>query len=174
MLRGINVGGKKSVKMDELKKLYESLGFSAVSSYIQSGNVIFKFKKTDPTVLVQKIERQIIKKHGFSVPVVIRTLESLGKTIENNPFLKKKVDPSKLHVTFLSGIPQKDTVDKMKKIDSGLDRFHQIEWDVYVYCPGGYGETKLSNNYFEKNLLVGATTRNWKTVTTLYEMAKTS
>ena len=94
MLRGIKVRGQKKIKMDELKKLYESLGFKNVQTYIQSGNVIFDFSDTNISKLINKIEQKIKKSFSYDVPVLIRTKNDLQKLIANNPFTKK--DSSKL------------------------------------------------------------------------------
>jgi uncharacterized protein (DUF1697 family) len=95
----------------------------------------------------------------------------MGNIIANNPFLKEKgIDSSKLHVTFLSETVQKGSMKKLETIVTGPDRFYAASGEVYVYCPGGYGRTKLSNNAIEKALLVNATTRNWKTTNVLFEM----
>src|SRR5207245_3566222 len=65
LLRGINVGGHKRVPMDQLRKLCEGLGFGQVKTYIQSGNVVFKARKTDPAALSKRLEKEILKHFGF-------------------------------------------------------------------------------------------------------------
>src|SRR5207249_3881827 len=106
LLRGINVGGHKRVPMDQLRKLCEGLGFGQVKTYIQSGNVVFKARKTDPAALSKRLEKEILKHFGFAVSVITRTQEEIDQTIRNNPFLKNQgVTPQKLHVTFLSEAP---------------------------------------------------------------------
>ena len=76
-------------------------------------------------------------------------------------------DETKLHVTFLARAPESALVDKLDPARGGRDRFHVAGQDVYLHCPDGYGRSKLSNAYFERQLGVAATTRNWKTVTQL-------
>jgi len=96
----------------------------------------------------------------------------MGEIIQNNPFVTQAgVDSTKLHVTFLSQAPASSAVQTLGKLPAGGDQFRHSRKAIYLYCPGGYGETKLSNNAFEKLLSVRATTRNWKTVNTLYQMA---
>ena len=91
--------------------------------------------------------------------------------IANNPFLKEKdIDSSKLHVTFLSETPQKDSLKNLEALSPDPDRFYAASREIYLYCPGGYGKTRLSNVAIEKALSVRATTRNWKTANTLFEM----
>lgn len=175
ILRGINVSGQKKVPMKELLALYESLGFSDLHTYIQSGNVVFKSAEKKPEALVRQIEEKIKGHFGFEVPVIIRTVEELKKIRASNPFLKEPgIEEDKLHVTFLDQLPQQPQVDKLMTYDFSPDRFILRGLEVYVYCPNGYGRTKIHNNFFEGKLKTGATTRNWKTVNTLVEMASGS
>jgi uncharacterized protein (DUF1697 family) len=85
MLRGINVGGNKRIKMDDLRKSFEGLGFEQVKTYIQSGNVVFKAGKAPSVALGKKIEARIVSDFGFSVSVIVRTGADLGQTIAANP-----------------------------------------------------------------------------------------
>ena len=169
ILRGINVSGQKQIKMADLKKLYEEMGFKNVRTFIQSGNVVFESKS--PAKLSQKIEQKIKEHYSFDVPVIIRTKDELQHTVKSNPFLKQKnIELDKLHVTFLAEQPAKENITKTKEYNYKPDEFHIAEKEVYVHCPNGYGNTKINNTFFEKKLKVGATTRNWKTTNALLEM----
>jgi len=173
ILRGINVSGQKLIKMDALRKSYENMGFHNVTTYLQSGNVIFTGNEFEINDLEQKISRQIEKDIGFEVPVIVLTIDKLQKIIENSPFLK---DPDKdqafLHVTFLSTKPDYfDRVTIEDKKQNGEEIFF-TDSAVYLYCPNGYGRTKLNNNFLEAKIKVGATTRNWKTTNELYKIAQ--
>lgn len=170
ILRGINVAGKNKIPMADLKVMYEEIGGKDVITYIQSGNVIFDTKENDPQQLEKRVEKKILDKFGFKVPVVIRQEKELEKLIKDNPFLKEKVDESKLHVTFLAQEPEADLVGKIKEVRHEPDRFIVSGKEVYLYCPDGYGNTKLSNTFFENKLKVIATTRNWNTVNKLVEL----
>jgi uncharacterized protein (DUF1697 family) len=171
LLRGINLSGHKIVKMDQLRKMFEELGFGEVKTYIQSGNVVFKAPARDSGSMAKKIEEKIVSHFGFSVPVLVKTSAEVGEIIKNNPLSKEKdVDVSKLHVTFLSCAPEKSTLKVLAAIDVAGDRFHCAGEAVYLYCPNGYHATKLGNNVLEKMLKVGTTTRNWRTVNQLYQM----
>lgn len=171
-LRGINVSGQKKVIMADLKALYENLGFENVTTYIQSGNVIFSSKVNSSAVLSKEIAGAIEGQYGFAVPITIRTREEIKKLIGGNPFLtRKNIDLSNLHVTFLESKPEPEQIKSLESIDSKGDEFSISGNEIYLYCPGGYGKTKLSNNFIESRLKQSATTRNWKTVNTLYEMA---
>jgi len=172
MLRGINVNGQKIVKMADLRTLYEGLGFDKVATYIQSGNVVFYSKMDSSPALSKKIAGAIEEQYGFTVPITIRTREELKKLISNNPFpTKKNIDLTKLHVTFLETRPGSAQLKSIESVDRKGDEFFVSGSEIYLYCPGGYGKTKLSNNFIESKLKQSATTRNWKTVNTLCEMA---
>jgi len=173
ILRGINVSGQKLIRMADLEKLYECLGFSNIITYIQSGNVIFKTGLNDtPSGLSAKIEEAIQQNYGFDVPVIIRTLAEMKASIFANPFFKgSKTESDKLYVTFLEEKPQMINIEKINHFNFLPDKFIIIEREVYLDCAGGYGTTKLSNNFFENKLKVKATTRNWNTVNKLIEIA---
>jgi uncharacterized protein (DUF1697 family) len=144
------------------------LGFREVRTYVQSGNVIFEAAKTSPNDLAGSIKGRIQNDFGFSVPLVLRTSDEMKRIINDNPFLKEKgIDSSKLHVTFLSAPPEKAAMEKLETLNALPDQFRLKGQEIYLYCPDGYGRTKLSNTAIEKRLSVGATTRNWKTVSAL-------
>ncbi|HET9825023.1 MAG TPA: DUF1697 domain-containing protein [Chitinophagaceae bacterium] len=173
ILRGINLGGHNTVKMDALRKLFIDLGFVNVQTYIQSGNVIYQSKKLEARKINQAIENNIKQKFGFDVPVITLTLEELIKIAKSNPFSKDKTrDTSFFHVTFLSDKPKVNDVNKIKENDFKPDEFKEIDKVIYLYCPNGYGRTKLSNSFFENKLKVSATTRNWKVTSELISIAK--
>src|SRR6266700_7146623 len=173
MLRGINVSGHKMIKMEALRASFCALKLSNVQTYVQSGNVVFEVGNGSVAALSEKIEQRILRDFGFSVPVFLRTAKELEEIIKDNPFLKETdIDHSKLHVTFLSDAAPKTALESLQPLAAQSERFRVLGRQVYLYCPEGYGRTKLSNTAIEKKLSVGATTRNWKTVNTLLALAK--
>jgi uncharacterized protein (DUF1697 family) len=171
LLRGINIGAHKRVKMEALQQTMRELGFEDVRTYIQSGNMVFKAATADTGRLADKIEKKLLSDFGFAVPVIVRTPSELHQVIQKNSFLKEVgMDISRLHVTFLSGFPEKTVLKSLDAIPAGPDRFHCGGKEIYLHCPNSYSDTKFSNSGLEKALSVQATTRNWKTVTKLYEM----
>src|ERR1039458_9100227 len=105
MLRGINVGGHKRIKMDMLRQSFEALGFEQVKTYIQSGNVVFRTGKISTLKLSKRIEERILSDFGFSVSVISRSGGELAKTIASSPFLNaRNIDHERLHVMFLDQI----------------------------------------------------------------------
>ncbi len=173
MLRGINVSGQKRIKMKDLKTLYESIGFSNVITYIQSGNVIFECHDTEFIESKNQIEKAIRQTLNFPVTVMIRTLNEFQNIIQNNPFLRDgNEDIKKLHVTFLSDAPLESSLNDIETVIDKSDEFVIDGREIYILCNKGYGRTKLTNSFFERKLNVSATTRNWKTVYELYTLSK--
>ncbi len=173
MLRGINVSGHKIIKMEALRKMYKELGYKNVSSYVQSGNIVFGAEATTCRAVAERILLEIKKEFGFEVPVFVLSAKQLKDAIANNPFLKDPTkDESFFHVTFLA---QKPKPFDQEFIESKMQVGEEIAFAtdaIYLYCPNGYGKTKLHNTFLESKLKVGATTRNWKTTKKLLEMAK--
>ena len=173
ILRGINVSGKNKIKMDALKSSFSSLGFEQVQTYIQSGNVVFRYQETNSGNLEELINKQILKDFGFEVPVLVLDKKQLANIVKNNPFaVDENREPQFLHVTFLKENPSNVDEEKIKGYVKSGEKFVISDGVVYLYCPHGYGKTKLNNNFFESQLKVSATTRNWKTTLKLLEMTK--
>jgi len=173
MLRGINVGGHKLVKMERLRESFEALGFEQVRTYIQSGNVVFKGGKISTSTLSKRIEEKILHDFGFSVSVISRTADNVSKAIENNPFLKERsIDAGKLHVTFLSGAPAPAALKSLADLMVEPDRFCYSGKELFFHLPNGVSESILMKKPVDRILGVVITTRNWKTVNTLHQMCR--
>ena len=168
LLRGINVSGHNMIKMDELKGVLGELDFTGIRTYIQSGNIVFGSNSDDPAALAAGIAGKIRERFGFEVPVVIRTLQELDVISKSNPFLRDgNLDAGKMHVTFLSELPDPGRTEKIMEYNFPPDEFAINGKEIYLYCPDGYGRTKLTPQFFESKLKVSTTTRNWKTILTL-------
>ncbi len=174
LLRGINVSGQKNVKMEDLRSLYESLGLKNVVTYVQSGNVMFESPNTKKTTLKEKIEKNIEARYHFYVPVEIRTDREVENILHNCPFGHIDIDKegTTFLVTFLSSIPAAKLVLGIQSFLQPPEKLAVHGREVYLHCPNGYGKSKLTNNFLEQKLKVKATTRNWKTVSKLYELTK--
>ena len=173
LLRGINVSGQKKIKMSDLKNLFEDLSFTNVQTYIQSGNVLFSSNSNNNKNFQDKIEKKILSQFGFQVKIIIKTPDELGESLNDNPFLKdKKKDVGKIYFTFLSEHPSAVNIKKLKEFEYPPEKYIIDGTNIYLFFPNGYGKAKMNNNFFEKKLNVFATTRNYKTVKTLFEMSK--
>jgi uncharacterized protein (DUF1697 family) len=173
LLRGINVAGNTRVGMSELREVFVDLGLSDVTTYLQSGNVVFHPTSGSAEQLVASLEKQIAARCGVKVSVLIRTRKELSRVITANPYLDLEDDPTKLHVTFLEQKPELAKADSLEVPAGETARFTVLGREVYLHCPDGYGRTKLNNTFFERRLGVRATTRNWKSVNVLHEMVGT-
>jgi uncharacterized protein (DUF1697 family) len=170
LLRGINLGSRNRVSMPDLRALLGSLEAEEVATYVQSGNVVFKSSDSSAN-LTRAIERRIRRDLGLSVTVLLRTPRQLAKVLAGNPFAKDVKDPTKLHVTFLAEKPDRARARELDPKRAEPDELRFAGQEIYLHCPNGYGRSKLTNAYFEKQLGMAATTRNWKTVTKLAELA---
>jgi uncharacterized protein (DUF1697 family) len=170
LLRGVNVGGNQ-LKMDRLRVIFASLGFSNARTYLQSGNAVFDAKDSQSNV-EKALERKLAGETRLPVRVLVRSAAELKRLIAKNPFLKNNaIDRSQLHVTFLAESPKPEALKRLAALDAGQDEFRAAGTEIYLHCPTGYGRSKLSNNQLERLLSLTATTRNWNTVNTLAEMA---
>jgi len=128
LLRGINVSGKNMMKMDALNQLFLTLGHTQVSTYIQSGNVLFTSLSEDAEMLSTNIAAAIQKEFGYEVPVLVITKEYLKSLATSNPFLKREeVSVDELHVTFLKEAAIKEGIEKCKLFAAGTDEFREGE-----------------------------------------------
>lgn len=168
VLRGINVGGNRKIKMADLKDLLHSNGFKNVVTYIQSGNLIFDYDSDNTQDVSNLIKKIIEDNYGYDVPTISILETEFTKVFMNNPFTDK-YPIEHLHAIFLSEEPEKDMFNELK----GFAQDELIELSgtvIYMKCDLKYAKVKLTNNFVEKKLKVNATTRNWKTVTKLNDL----
>jgi uncharacterized protein (DUF1697 family) len=160
--------------MTDLAALYKDLGFNHAETYIQSGNVIFRSVIDSPVPdIALTIERAILERFSFNIPVMIRTVSEIREIISSNPFLsEEKFDPSKMAVIFLHEKLSDAQIQKVSDIDYPPDKFKIIGNEIFTFCPNGFGKTRLYTNFFEKKMSVTGTGRNWKTITTIFNIAE--
>ena len=172
LLRAVNLGSRNKVSMPDLRALFEALGAGDVETYVQSGTVVFKSAVESPHELTRAIEERIARGLGLDVAVVLRTNAELEQLVARNPFAEAEPDHMKLHVTFLAERPDRERAGALAAQDFAPDELRVSRDDVYLHCPNGYGRSKLRNPSILKQLGVAATTRNWRTVTKLAELAR--
>ena len=176
VLRGINVGGRRKIRMADLRKLFVEWGYDNVATYIQSGNVVFETMEMDSSAIARQISEGIEQHYGFDVPTIVRTASEMEAIIKGNPFFEgtandfEVADIKPLHITFLQSLPTADCIASLAAFDAGGDEYAIVGKAVFIYCNNGYGKTKLNNQLLERKLKVQATTRNWKTVLRLWAM----
>jgi uncharacterized protein (DUF1697 family) len=168
LLRGINVGGNKKVPMKELSQLCETLGYQAVQTYIQSGNVVLKSDESADTIKA-KLAEAIEKHFGFLVDLMLRNLEEWREILAANPF---PVDnPKALHSFMLEKIPEQANYYALLALEHEGEELALIGKTLFYYTPQGFGTSKLGN-VIERKLKVSMTARNWNTMLKLLEMAE--
>lgn len=159
--------------MQALRKACEELGFRNVTTYVQSGNLIFSGEEIEPKDLSTQLSRQFKSNFGFDIPIITLKLVELQNVIDNNPFSDdKRFQDAFKHVTFVSSKPDNPDLQAIEEKKQSGEEIAFSNHAVYLYCPKGYGRTKLNNNFLESRLGVIATTRNWKTTNKLLEIAK--
>ena len=173
-LRALNMAGHNSVKMKDLSELFAGQGFSDITTYIQSGNVIFRYAgKEKVKDITQKIEKAITTKFGLDIDVMVRSVDELKGLEPRNPFLlEESFTPVKMAVIFLNEKASEDSILAMKKISYPPDKFEISGREIFIYCLNGFGRTKLYTNFFEKKMGVRGTARNWKSITTILGIAE--
>jgi uncharacterized protein (DUF1697 family) len=173
LLRGINVGGKNKLPMKELAEMFASAGCADVRTFIQSGNVIFRSAAGVAAKVPAVVGASITARFGYKIPIVLRSLDQLNAVVAGNPFLEMVADTATLHVMFLADRPGDDAVAGLDPNRSPGDTFIVRGADVYLQLPGGGGNSKLTNAYFDSRLTTVSTVRNWRTVTKLLELMRT-
>lgn len=168
LLRGINVSGQKKILMADLRELLENAGLDQVRTYIQSGNVVFN-SVLEPNECETIVFNAIQKHYGWDVPILVRTSEDIAKVLKNCPFSGDKKEKS--YFTLLHSKPNEDHINKAKKASNANEEFVITPQCVYMFYASGAGKAKLTLNWFERNLGVKATSRNFRTLTKLLQMA---
>ncbi|HEY1848456.1 MAG TPA: DUF1697 domain-containing protein [Opitutaceae bacterium] len=171
MIRGLNVGGSKPMRMQVLRELLSGLGLKSVRTYLQSGNAVYEAPDRVGRASAKAAERAIRAEFGYEVTAIARTAAEMKAVVAANPFAGRAgADPRFLHVTFLAGLPARQPAVSELPAAPG-ERVAFSGEAVYLYCPLGYGNSRLTNNYLERALGCRATTRNWNTVRALEAMA---
>jgi uncharacterized protein (DUF1697 family) len=166
LLRGVNVGGRNVVAMAELRELFASLGHAEVTTFIQSGNVLFDARERPAAAA---LEAAIESRFGIGVVVAVRAPAELDAAIADNPFTD--VDSARLHLGFLTAPPVAGALDRIDPDAFLPDRFALRGDHLYLALPDGMGRARLPAA-IDRGLGRGMTVRNWKTATRLAELAR--
>lgn len=166
LLRGINVGGNRQLPMADLRALCTMAGCERVTTYIQSGNVVFTHPTLAPDALEAALELAIEEATGWAVPVLVRTATELAGIVRDNPF--PGVEPTKLLVGFLRAAPTSDQLTAFDPDGYAPERYVVVGREVYLHLPDGAGRSRLLPAL--PLLRPPATARNWRTVLKLLEL----
>ena len=169
LLRGINVGGRV-LPMAELRALCTGLGWQAVETYIQSGNVVFE-SDGEPAALESALEGAVAERFGFKVPVMIRTPAQWAVYPAGNPFPEAARDAAKwLMLLVPTRSPAADAVDRLEARATMGERIGRAGDGLWIWFAGGVAGSKLSPLLIDKLVDSPATSRNHRTVMKLKEM----
>ena len=173
-LRGINVGGRKVIKMEELARIFTSAGLRNVRTYIASGNVIFESGSGSTTGLTKKIEKALLQALGYEVTAVLRALRELESIVARNPFKGKSSGGDIMQcVVFLADEPKSKIQIPLISTTENLEVFEVTDRTAFVVSGrkknGSFG---FPNNFVEKQFGVAGTTRNWSTVNKILQAAE--
>ncbi len=168
-LRAINVSGH-NVKMEELCKIFQEIGFKSVETFIASGNVIFESKVKDSKALEAKIASQLRQTLGYEVPAFIRTDAELAKIAAYKPFSQPELDAAAaLNVEFLADPPNSESKKKIMALQTDIDAFTIHEREVYWLCRKKQSDSKFSNAVLERTLGTQSTLRGMNTIRKMAE-----
>ena len=170
LLRGLNVGANNRIKMPALISVFEACGCTNVTTYIQSGNVLFDAPARILPKLAALISDTLQADFEITSPVILRTAAELVAVTKHNPFLKRGAASDTLHVGFLAAAPGADAVADLDPNRSPGDAFEGSGRDLYLHLPNGVARTKLTNAWFDTKLKTVCTVRNWNTVLELSKL----
>ncbi len=177
LLRGINVGGNKRVVMAELRTVVAGLGHTDVSTYIQSGNVLFTASAGEDTAaMAAAMAAAIAAELAVSAPVVVVTRDELSRIVDDNPF-HAEPDPKRVHAVLLSEPPGPDLLGKLDAAvaqaaaTGARDSVRAAGRTLYLHTPDGFGSSDLADTVLKAvsapKAGITGTARNWATVTKL-------
>jgi len=170
LLRGVNVGGKNKLPMQDLARIFADAGCTDVQTFIQSGNVVLTAHADVLKNLSVAVKAAIETQFGYRVPVIIRGHQQLARAIESNPFLLAAKPEKTLHLCFLADTPSEEAVKGLDPDRSPGDSFHVSGQEVYLHLPNGLGNSKLTNAWLDAKLSTVSTVRNWNTVLKLHQL----
>lgn len=171
LLRGINVGGHRTVPMARLRELLGELGYNDVQTYVQSGNVALTAAERSPATLERTLAGQLEDAFGFPVAVLVRSRDELAAIVAANPLGELATEPARHHVLFLSGEPEAERIGALDPAGFGPDTFVQRGREIYLWTPDGIRDSRLAKALSDRRLGVTVTARNWRTVERLLALA---
>jgi uncharacterized protein (DUF1697 family) len=170
LIRGINVGGR-TVSMPVLRGTLEERGYADVRTYLQSGNVVLRSRRSAARVAAD-VRALIGETSGHDVAVIARSPDELADVVEHNPFLRPGAHPGRqLLVAFLADRPAREAVAALDATRAAPDELSVRGREVYLWCPNGFGRSKIMDGV-ERRLGTAATVRNWRTTTELLRLAR--
>jgi uncharacterized protein (DUF1697 family) len=172
LLRGINVGGRNMLAMQDLRKLCERLGLEDVTTLLQSGNVVFRCAERDAAALEARLERETARKLGVKPLFFLRTADEWASLVKRNPFRDEAVrDPGHLIAVLMREAPKPPAIAALRAAIPGRELVDARGGrEAYFFYPDGMGRSKLTPVLIERHLGGSGTARNWNTVLKLHAL----
>jgi uncharacterized protein (DUF1697 family) len=170
LLRGVNVGGKNMIKMETLREMVASLGFSNVKTYVNSGNVAFDAKKASDTTIAKKIRDAIEKELGMDISVMVRSTDEIKEIIAKNPYDGQFENDKYLHIFFLNEELSKENRDRLLENNSDVEFIAVEGRTIYYMLKISILDSVLGKGFIDKKLKIPSTARNWRTVNKVAEL----
>jgi uncharacterized protein (DUF1697 family) len=161
-LRAVNLAGRRVVKMEHLRRVFESLAYTNVHTFIASGNVVFDSSVQSATALERQIEAALLEALGFPVATFVRPLAGLADVAAFQPF--KNAEGASLYVAFVRDIPAKPIARRLHALGNDLNEYRVRGREVYWLMRSRFAEASKSAVDIEKTLGMPATVRNATTV----------
>lgn len=171
LLRGINVGGKNRLPMARLREIFVELGAQEVSTYIQSGNVVFTSSAKAAAAIPAEVSARLATDLGLRVPLVLRSSDELRRALAAHPFEDRGVPEKFRSIMFLDRKPTAAQRKSLEPACSAGEEWELIGSEVHLSYPAGSARSKLTNDYFDRRLEAISTTRNLRTVRKLLELS---
>jgi uncharacterized protein (DUF1697 family) len=169
LLRGVNVGGKGRLAMAGLRAAAEACGYENVRTYIQSGNLVFVSPSASTQAVAERLRETIADMTQVQPEVIVRTRHELAAVVEQNPYARRGEDAAHLHVVFAGG-EEEASLGSIDLAPYAPEEAVPIGRQLYLFLPTGMGRSKLAADLARQTGPSG-TTRNWRTVNKLLEMA---
>ncbi len=167
LLRGINVGGRATIAMADLRALLTGLGCTEVRTLLQSGNAVVTVARGRSAQWAARIEQAISDRWGLTVRCLIRTAEELDAVIAGNPLAEVATNGSRMMALFLSASPDADLLATHDPVALSPEQISLGDRVIYQWCPDGVQAAPQVGPFVERKLKVTVTARNWNTVTKL-------
>ena len=171
LLRAVNVAKTGSLRMADLRRTVEALGYGAVRTWLQSGNVTFESRAADRARLERALEQRLSAEVGVTTDFLVRRRAEWRRVLEGNPFPQEAIDdPAHVTVLVLKRPPAPPAWTALTAAVPGRERVVPADEHAYIYFRDGIGTSRLTTALLERKLGVRGTVRNWNTVRKLGEL----